>query len=129
MPDMTEHTNISWSDTPHLPDIRGERRDGNVIELDLFADAELFQFQGHFPNEPVLPGVAQIDWAMRFGREYLGLAAEISRLGQLKFSKLIVGNSNIVLRLEWREEKQRLMFSYSQGEETCSSGFFELTAQ
>jgi 3-hydroxymyristoyl/3-hydroxydecanoyl-(acyl carrier protein) dehydratase len=126
---MTEHTNVKWSEAPHLPEIRAERQDGNLIELDIFADARLFQFQGHFPNEPVLPGVAQIDWAMRFGQEYLSLAGEISRLGQLKFSKLIVGNSDIVLRLEWREEKQRLMFSYSQGEETCSSGFFELTAQ
>lgn len=129
MPDMTENADIKWSDTPHLPEIQAERRDGAVIEFDLFVDAGLFQFQGHFPNEPVLPGVAQIDWAARLGREHFDLSGTITRLGQLKFSKLIVADSQILLRLEWNEEKQRLLFSYKEGEETCSSGFFELTAQ
>ena len=126
---MTDNADIKWSDTPHLPEIRVERREETVIELDLFVDAGLFQFQGHFPNEPVLPGVAQIDWAARFGRERFGLTGTITRLGQLKFSKLIVADSQVLLRLEWSEEKQRLLFSYRDGEEICSSGFFELTAQ
>lgn len=100
-----------------------------MVEFDLFVDAKLFQFQGHFPNEPVLPGVAQIDWAARLGKEHFGLTGTILRLGQLKFSKLIVANIDILLRLEWSREKQRLLFSYREGEEICSSGYFEFTAQ
>ena len=109
-----------------MPEIRAERRMGNVVELDLFARGDLFQFQGHFPNEPILPGVAQIDWAARFAKSHLGITGNFKRLGQLKFSKLIVADSEIHLRLEWNREKNRLTFSYQMDGKNCSSGFFEL---
>lgn len=125
---MTDNAEIKWSNTRHFPEIRSQRREGDIIELDLFVDSGLFQFQGHFPNEPVLPGVAQIDWAARLGREHYGLTGTITRLGQLKFSRLIVADRILLLRLEWNEATQRLVFSYRDGDEACSSGYFELTA-
>ena len=126
---MTVHSETKWSDGRNFPEIRAERRDGNIIELDLFVGSNLFQFQGHFPNEPVLPGVAQIDWAARLGQQHFGINGPIARLGQLKFSRLVGADSLLHLRLEWNNEKQRLLFSYREGDETCSSGYFELSTQ
>ena len=123
---MTENSEIKWSDTPHFPEIRAQRQEGDAVEFELFVGADLFQFQGHFPDEPVLPGVAQIDWAVRLGRKHFELAGTITRMGQLKFSRLIVADSLLLLRLEWNQEKRRLLFSYRDGDETCSSGYFEL---
>ncbi len=124
---MTEFSNIKWSDSRTLPDIRAEQLDGDIVELELFANADLFQFQGHFPEEPVLPGVAQIDWAAVFARKYFDITGNFTRLGQLKFSRLIVAGAVLRLRLEWHREKGRLHFAYHEGSEKCSSGFFELT--
>ena len=125
---MTENAEIKWSNIRNFPEIRSKQREGDIIEIELFVDAGLFQFLGHFPNEPVLPGVAQIDWAAQLGREHFGLAGPFTRMGQLKFSRLIVADSLLFLRLEWNREKHRLIFSYRDGGETCSSGYFELTA-
>lgn len=118
-----------YASHPTEPPLKVEERDGDRVELAFTVDPDLFQLQGHFPGKPVLPGVAQIDWAVRFARRYLGMEGDIIRLGQLKFSALILGGSEVRLRLDWRRETHRLHFSYHMGEETCSSGFFELAAQ
>ncbi len=126
---MEKSTEITWPGSPTEPEIRSERRDGDIVSLEIFVDENLFQFQGHFPGEPVLPGVAQIDWAAKCAVRYFAVPARFPRIGQLKFSKLIVANSVLSLRLEYKRDKGRIVFSFSEGGEVCSSGFFELAAQ
>jgi|TARA_R100000005_G_C4998799_1_gene205457 3-hydroxymyristoyl/3-hydroxydecanoyl-(acyl carrier protein) dehydratase len=125
---MQNISQITWSASPTEPRLTIVRQDGDSIDLTFTVTEDLFQLQGHFPGEPVLPGVAQVDWAVKFARHYLGMTGEITRLGQLKFSQLIVGGSHIRLNLDWRREAGRLYFTYHEGEKTCSTGFFELTA-
>ena len=36
------------------------------LEIVLHLDPSLFWFQGHFAVQPLLPGVAQIDWVMHY---------------------------------------------------------------
>jgi 3-hydroxymyristoyl/3-hydroxydecanoyl-(acyl carrier protein) dehydratase len=124
---MTSSNKITWAESRTTPEILAEKREGAVVELEFFVPEELFQFQGHFPGEPILPGVAQLDWVGRFAKSAFGYDRGFCKLGQLKFSRLIRAGSHLRLRLEMDEEKGRLGFSYCEGGETCSSGFLELT--
>ncbi|WP_339716872.1 hypothetical protein [uncultured Sneathiella sp.] len=123
---MQTSNDIRWSESRTEPDILSEHCNGDVVELELFAGRELFQFQGHFPGEPVLPGVAQIDWAARLARRYFGFDGEFQKMGQIKFAKLILADRKLRLRLEWQREKGRLTFLFSDDGELCSSGYFVL---
>ena len=44
-----------------------ERVSGPGETFTLAIGADLIAFRGHFPGNPVLPGVVQVDWAIRFG--------------------------------------------------------------
>lgn len=57
-------------------------------------------FDGHFSGSPILPGVAQIDWAIRFARELFSLPEGFSRLDQIKFHDWIGAGTQIELTLQ-----------------------------
>ncbi|WP_373085003.1 hydroxymyristoyl-ACP dehydratase [Sneathiella sp.] len=116
----------NWAESPTAPTILSEKREGEVLELTLYVPAELFQFRGHFPGDPILPGVAQLDWVGRFARTYFGYQGGFTKLGQLKFSRLIKAETELLLCLELMPDKNRLIFTYSEDGTVCSSGFFEL---
>ena len=127
---MTDLTKPIWAESRTDPEILSENRfegpDGPVVELMLNADDELFQFQGHFPNEPIMPGVAQVDWAARFSTQFFEIKGTIQKLGQLKFSRLIKPGGALSLRLMYDKGKHRVTFTFSEGDKVCSSGYLEL---
>lgn len=57
-------------------------------------------FNGHFAGSPVLPGVAQIDWALLLAREHFHLPAHFLRLEVIKFQQIIVPGDQIQLSLK-----------------------------
>jgi len=114
-----------WQDSKTDPEILDERVKGSIIELDLIAPSDLFQFQGHFSDQPILPGVAQVDWAVRFAKDRFALAGDIDEISQLKFRQLILPDRPITLKLDHQSEKMRIAFSFSHEEDVFSSGFLK----
>lgn len=84
-------------------------------------------FQGHFPGQPVLPGVAQVHWAARTAQRYLPCRGTFSGLEALKFLRLIVPPTDITLELDWDSATGLLGFRYSRvrDERICSRGRFQ----
>ena len=66
---------------PLLPAVL--ERSGHTFTLAM--DPDLTAFQGHFPGHPVLPGVVQVDWAVRFGSEAFGPLGRFRAIEHLKF--------------------------------------------
>lgn len=115
-----------WLDSKKDPEILGERVNGSIIELDLIAPSDLFQFQGHFSEQPILPGIAQVDWAVRFAKDRFALSADIQEISQLKFRQLILPDRPLTLKLDHQSEKKRIAFSFSHKGDVFSSGFLKL---
>lgn len=71
------------------------------LALTLALDPDLLAFQGHFPGDPILPGVVQVDWAIRFGAEAFGPLGRFCGLDQVKFLGLIRPGERVELQLLW----------------------------
>jgi len=96
----------------------------NQVELQLVVSANITWFKGHFPGNPVLPGVVQIKWAQFFAATLAGLQVT-HRLRNLKFNQMLLPESVVVLSLTIQPEKQRVKFQYHQQASLVSSGVFE----
>lgn len=97
---------------PMQPQPRWLRRDARSAELALELDPQLRVFDGHFPQAPILPGVAQTDWAIRFAREAFALPSRFLRLEALKFQQVARPGQVLRLRLDWDEARGVLSFRY-----------------
>jgi 3-hydroxymyristoyl/3-hydroxydecanoyl-(acyl carrier protein) dehydratase len=105
-----------------LPRVIAVRTGEDVAGIDMVVDAGLLWFQGHFPGAPILPGVVQIDWALAFARDHLGLAMPCAREFQIKFKAVIVPGDALTLALRFNPSNGRLGFDYRRGGEVCSTG-------
>lgn len=83
---------------------------GATLRLEL--SPELFWFRGHFPDQPVLPGVAQLHWVNHFASELLGLAHVFSGMQSVKFIHPAVPGQTLRLELAWSSAKNQLRFTY-----------------
>lgn len=111
-----------------LPVAAVRRRADDEVVLDLAVSADNAAFAGHFPDYPVLPGVVQLDWAIRFCAAYLSPGALAARDIQIKFRNVIVPDVPLSLSLRLDRVRLWLSFTYESGETAMSSGLIKLGA-
>lgn len=115
-----------------LPEVLKSRVTGARAELHLRIPADLAYLQGHFPVQPILPGVVQIHWAVGFARELLPPPGHPEALGRfggmeaLKFRQLILPEQELELELEYEAERERLRFRYRSASGELSTGRINL---
>lgn len=102
------------ADAPGQPD--NERR----YTVDIPCD--LAYFSGHFPTAPVVPGVAQIGWAMSLAQRDLHPELRFGGMEALKFQRLLRPGDIATLTLKWDTARQKLYFTFTVGDAPCSSG-------
>ncbi|MDC9615690.1 hydroxymyristoyl-ACP dehydratase [Xenorhabdus khoisanae] len=113
-------------------EIHRERPAQNEAIIQLYLDPDLAWFRGHFPIQPLLPGVAQIDWVMHYAETLLAPDWSFSSIEMVKFQFPLQPRDKLLLKMTWAEEKQLLAFSYevevSNGSEhqTASQGKIKL---
>jgi len=105
-----------------MPDVIGREsnNDGNAQVLQLVVPAALAWFDGHFPGDPMLPAVVQIDWVVRFGAELGFDPNRFSGMDRMKFRSVITPEMILTLRLEAAGDTLR--FSYESTEGIHSKG-------
>ncbi len=104
------------------PIITSEQRLENEASLECDIPSELIYFDGHFSGNPILPGIVQVHWAEAFGRRLLPLQGSFTRLENIKFQRVIVPASRVVLNLRYDEVKQKLSFEYRSEKGIHSNG-------
>lgn len=85
--------------------------------------ADLRWFEGHFPGNPVLPGVAQLDGLVARQAERLWPEAGALRaVKQLKFSRVIRPGERVALVLERDAARGTVAFTIEGAQGRCASG-------
>jgi len=97
-----------------------QRTDGCVVQL--WVSPTSPYFTGHFPGQPVLPGVAQIDWLVWLARELLGMDGGFAGLEAAKFKRIIRPGSRLQVTLT--NDAARTLTSYQINLDggLCASG-------
>ena len=72
----------------------------NSVTLEFSVPDTSPYFDGHFPDFPILPAVAQVDLILRFASRYLGTGSGLSELRRIKFSSLIRPFTPLRLNIE-----------------------------
>ena len=88
---------------------------------------ELLAFQGHFPGDPVLPGIAQL-LTLVLDRVHV-LWPELGqprRVTRLKFRQKIVPHDELEVRLE--RSASAVRFELRRGPELCTQGTLDFSA-
>ena len=101
-----------------------ESPEGAVYALSLPPEHEAFR--GHFPGDPILPGVVLVDWAIRLGEAQFGPMGAFRGLAQVKFLAPVRPGDGLELSL--KPAPGRLAFTYQCGPERKASGTVLLEA-
>jgi acyl-coenzyme A synthetase/AMP-(fatty) acid ligase/3-hydroxymyristoyl/3-hydroxydecanoyl-(acyl carrier protein) dehydratase len=107
---------------PLRPQAHWRSADAAHVQLSLKLVPELLVFDGHFPGAPILPGVAQVDWAIWFARERFVLPPRFVRMDALKFSQPALPGMTLDLELQWNAATGTLQFEYHSTAGRHSSG-------
>lgn len=109
-----------------LPRVSGPERTGAALEFTLDLTPDLPVFDGHFPDTPILPAVAQIDWALRLARAHFPVPPGFRAAHALKFLRIVQPPVKLSLLLAPAGE-HAVSFKYSHRGSACSSGRIEFT--
>ena len=112
---------------PQYPEVRDQRPIENGIEIDLFIPPDLLQLDGHFPDLPIVPGVALVDWAAQYSAQYLHLGDGVARSLQVKFRRITQPNKEVTLTLKHLAGQNRMNFTYRHRDDVLTSGNFTLS--
>ncbi len=97
-------------------------------EVELRVPEDLLYLSGHFPGDPVLPGVVQLNTVAMAQIEQIW--PELGRLEQirrLKFIHIIGPGERIRLRLEKRANPLQISLVILRDETLCTSGILVFT--
>ncbi|MFD2438255.1 AMP-binding protein [Modicisalibacter luteus] len=97
-----------------------ENNGAQACRVALEVPERLAYCQGHFPGQPVVPGVVTLQWAASLARRHLGLDGSFHRLERVKFPQLLLPGDRVWLSLTWRPDAEggRLVIDLS-GQRGC----------
>jgi acyl-coenzyme A synthetase/AMP-(fatty) acid ligase/3-hydroxymyristoyl/3-hydroxydecanoyl-(acyl carrier protein) dehydratase len=79
--------------------------------------------KGHFDKFPLVPGVAQLQWAIDIGLNHFGITQrKFSSMEQVKFRDFLKPNQIIELEITLNSENNSLKFKYLKGDSIFSTG-------
>lgn len=107
---------VEWPDV-----LKQEVIEGSLI-MKCRIPKDLIYFDGHFPSNPILPGIVQTHWAESFGRQFLFVKGNFVRLEAIKFQQVIPPECIVTLTLSYDEVKNKLRFQYESTRGVHSSG-------
>ncbi|XZF15344.1 ApeI family dehydratase [Chitinophagaceae bacterium MMS25-I14] len=101
----------------------------NKITAVIHFNAEHSIFTGHFPQQPVVPGVCMMQLVKELLQQQLGKSLIIRNTGQVKFLQLVLPDVQPSVAISWKEEATGYLVNASFKNETADvfkmTGVFE----
>lgn len=107
------------------PEWLAERSLDARLDLDLRVPAQLDVWPGHFPRYFVVPGVLQLDWAIRIAASRLGAGA-LRGVENLKFKAPLLPQQSFTLSLEMKRGGREVEFRLADGGSVFTTGHLDL---
>jgi 3-hydroxymyristoyl/3-hydroxydecanoyl-(acyl carrier protein) dehydratase len=95
------------------PTLLGVEELENQVNLSLEVDANLHWLKGHFPAQPVLPGVVQTHWAAQLAQHFFATATAPRRIDNLKFQNVVLPPQQCTLQLIANADTTSIHFRYT----------------
>jgi 3-hydroxymyristoyl/3-hydroxydecanoyl-(acyl carrier protein) dehydratase len=104
-----------------FPPVLSQHDDDVHLRLVMEITPELSWFQGHFPGNPVLPGIVQVHWAVIASRFLFSVGSGPHEIKHLKFKSVVTPSRIIELAL-CRLTENEVQFDYSSLGQQHSQG-------
>lgn len=108
------------------PQIQSHSREqvGDIrnASLRLFISGDLVWLKGHFPGQPVLPGVVQVHWAVSLATILFDIPLTFQAIENLKFQSVVLPNTQLTLNMIYEAKRSRTTFQYRDTEMLFSEG-------
>ena len=102
---------------------RVETSDTGEMHTEVRIPPESLWFSGHFPGEPILPGIAQLGIAYGAVCKALGCQFSITGFSRVKFKKMIRPQDCLRVIVTPKEDRQgAYVFRIATGDEIACSG-------
>ena len=89
-----ERSGPGWQNIPQegpdFPAVLSRLDENSTYRWLLDISSELDCFRGHFPGNPVLPGVVQLHWAVKVAQAIFGLTGVPAEIKRLKFKSIVI---------------------------------------
>ncbi|QQC63819.1 AMP-binding protein [Paraburkholderia ginsengisoli] len=99
-----------------------EASGGDKLHYELRVPPTLVHFAGHFPGLPILPGVVQVDWAVRLAADHVPAVRAVASIDRLKFMAPVSPGAVLRLTLAHDAARRRVQFAYRLDGRECASG-------
>ncbi|MBN2527378.1 MAG: hypothetical protein JXR76_13365 [Deltaproteobacteria bacterium] len=77
-----------------------QEQDGNITRFYCRISDTFYGFEGHFENQPILPGVCQLQLVVEGVTSITSRAPSIQSVDRMKFQNLILPGGEFILELE-----------------------------
>lgn len=84
------------------------------VAVVLHISPDLAWFKGHFAVQPLLPGVAQLDWVMGYASALLAPGFRFHSIQNVKFQAPLLPGNTVSLTLRWQAAQQTVTFVYER---------------
>ena len=115
-------TDLLALDNKKFPQLQCLHQRDNTVELSLCIQAELVYFAGHFPEQPILAGVAQLALVEQYGHLFFDIQGGFLQMEVIKFKKVISPNDKVTLTLNWKADTEKLYFTLDSATDSHASG-------
>jgi 3-hydroxyacyl-[acyl-carrier-protein] dehydratase len=96
--------------------------DSEPIRAEIQVPTESPWFDGHFPGEPLVPGVAQLAMVADLLGEALGFPVTLTGVSRVRFKQAIRPAETITVRITPKEDPLAFSFNIERGAEPVCSG-------